>query len=487
MPYGHYGKPSGVTRSVVRQQQAQLRQDGWVNVLTGLGTALRDKRKATTFQSGYLLTDSELEDLYHHDDIAARVCDVVPEEMMRSGFDLTVEGGDQDGNKVMQRWEELGAHEAFVEAMVWGRAFGGGGIYLGVEDGKRPDDEPLPERIERVQFLTVFDKRQLVPRRYYQDPFGMKYGKPETYVVYPTHGGEPREVHETRLIVFGGARTSAWRKRNNGGWGYSVLQRMWDALTQFADSFGGVAHLMTDLSQAVFKFKDLMSLIAGEQEDQTIAKRMELIELSRSVCRSVLLDSEEDFERKPTPLTGVPETLQLFQLRLCAAARMPATLLFGREPAGMNATGESDTRWWYNLLESDRETYLKPQIKRLLSVLWAEQEGGAPAEWGITFRGLWEPTQKEQAEIRKMTSEADKIDIDSGILTPEEVALSRYTPHGYSTETKLLDREAREKIAELELERAVEEAEDPPPPPPAIAPPGTGSQPPPEPTAPEEE
>lgn len=66
-----------------------MKLDSWKNILTGLGTS-RDKVTHTEFSSGPDLSDQTLEQLYHNDDIAARVCDLVPDEMLRQGFDIQV-------------------------------------------------------------------------------------------------------------------------------------------------------------------------------------------------------------------------------------------------------------------------------------------------------------------------------------------------------------------------------------------------------------
>src|SRR5688572_12085372 len=86
-----------------------IRLDGWVNTLTGLGNALRDKAMATRFSASRPLSDAELDNLYHENDLASRVCDVVPEEMLRPGFVLTVPEGNT-ADAVMERWQELEGH-----------------------------------------------------------------------------------------------------------------------------------------------------------------------------------------------------------------------------------------------------------------------------------------------------------------------------------------------------------------------------------------
>ena len=54
---------------------------------------------------------------------------------------------------------------------------------------------------------------------------------------------------------------------------------------------------------------------------------------------------------------------------LSSLTNIPQTLLFGRSPAGMNATGESDLENWYNFVERIQKLMLKPNLLVLLGGL----------------------------------------------------------------------------------------------------------------------
>ena len=57
------------------------RVDAFINALTGFGDSTRDSLMSATTTSGRRrLPDSTLEDLYHSDDMAARICDALPKE-----------------------------------------------------------------------------------------------------------------------------------------------------------------------------------------------------------------------------------------------------------------------------------------------------------------------------------------------------------------------------------------------------------------------
>ncbi len=175
-----------------------------------------------------------------------------------------------------------------------------------------------------------------------------------------------------------------------------------------------------------------------------------MLEMARSIVRCAVVDAEgESFERKTTSVAGLSDLLQQFALRLSAAAREPVSLLLGQAPAGLNATGASDIRFWYDQVADEQNTTLRPRVNRLLKILFRAKTGPTkgvePKAWSVKFLPLWQASASEQADTRLKTSQADEIDIRSGVLRPEEVAVSRYGGDEYSTATTI-DLKLREEM-----------------------------------------
>jgi len=458
---------------------AAARLDSWINAITGIGTQ-RDKLAAFRFQRRLGVMDPEaLEGLYHEDDAAARICDAAPEHMLRPWIgiqvsDPTLEAGGISGadveTKTLALLDDLKARDAFLSALVWERLFGGSVILVGADDG-RPVAEPLDlDAIAEVRFLTVLDRRDVIPWTWYTDPQASKYGEPETYKILRTWNPGMRAkreaerippaeilVHASRLIVFPGLRTSRRKAQENNGWGLSELERAYNALQAYNANWGAVGNILQDASQGVFKVQGLVDMIASGNK-QALLERLELVDVSRSVARSLLLDAEtESFERRDTTMSGLPDLLDRTMLRLAAAARMPVAVLMGREPAGLNATGESDIRNWYDTLDAERNHRLRPRLDRLLRILFRAKKGPTggvePSSWNVRFPPLWQPTPKELADIRKVQADTDAVRISSGVLSAEEVALARFRPEGYSDEIDGIDLEARSLAVEAYQEK----------------------------------
>ena len=52
-----------------------------------------------------------------------------------------------------------------------------------------------------------------------------------------------------------------------------------------------------------------------------------------------------------------------------SAADIPVTRLLGQSPAGLSATGDSDTRNYHDMIAARQELDLRPQLERLDALL----------------------------------------------------------------------------------------------------------------------
>ncbi len=445
----------------LKQRMRRVRTDGFINKVTGLGTS-RDKATYSRFVRERPLSAEELDALYSGNDMAARVADVVPEEELRQGYKIVVapDAKDESGaaleaaasisEAVHDHADDLDLTRKFIESRVWGRVFGGGALILGADDGARDRQlaEPLNEDgIQTFDHLNVVDRRFLHPHTFYDDPTGPKHGQVETFMITPQATDRPVAgvgtliMHETRLQVFGGTRTTIRTRQENGGWDTAVLQRMSAVLTQFGVSWDTLSHVLQDAHQGVFKMHGFIDALGAEGESE-VMRRLSLMDMARSAVRAVIVDEEgESFERQNFNWSGIREPYELVLLRLASAARMPVTVLMGQSPSGMDATGESDIRWFYDTIRTSQQNEVKPALERILRLIMLAKSGPTggqvPESWAVTFPSLWQPTPEEQAQIEKTVAEKDAIYIDRGVVSPEEVAVARYGPDGFSAETPI--------------------------------------------------
>jgi phage-related protein (TIGR01555 family) len=229
------------------------------------------------------------------------------------------------------------------------------------------------------------------------------------------------------------------------GWGDALAVRVFEVLRDYQMSWNAAANILQDFAQGVFHMEGLAEAMATDN-DSLIVKRMQSMDMQRSSIRSILLDAKETFERQQTPITGLPEMMEKFALRLAAAAKLPVTLLMGQSPAGLNATGDTDVRWFYDQIKAFQMKTILPALSRLITLVFKSKngptKGKVPSNWVWKFNPLWQLAEDEQATLRYTQAQADQIYISTGVVTPEEVAKSRFSGDEYSTET-VLDLELR--------------------------------------------
>lgn len=461
-----------------------FRGDGWTSLLSGFGTSMYDKRESFGFTPDIVTWDSA-RNIWRGDDLAARIIETFPGEMIREGAEFCVT--DEKGNtgederpaekpgevkpkplpkrtdwygtrlanrldskskdlaeRVASKWDELGMWKALYDALCYERAYGGGAILVGANDGSEDLSLPLnTQSVRSIDFLTALEPREVMPLYYYGNPRAPRYGEVALYQITPITGGasapgtysqsQTLVVHESRLIVFGGVRVT--RQQLDTGWGDSVLSRVWRVLRDFNISWSATGSIIADFAQPVYKMKGLNDLL-NEDPTDLFKRRIQGMELARSTIRVAMIDAEDEYKREQTPVTGLPDLLDRYEKRLAAAADMPLTLLMGMSPGGLNATGASDIRLFYDRVASRQRRQLEPAIRRITQMILMSI-GGEPNAWSITFRPLWQLTEKELAETRKIQMDTDTGYMDRNVITDREVRNSRFGGDAYSYETQL--------------------------------------------------
>jgi len=422
---------------------AVQRVDEWANVVTGIGNVLgRGWRGSYSYQQSEKLSDGMVELMINGDPFAAIICSAVPKHALRRGVTVKL-GATADESALKKYLADLRLVQRTREAWTWARAFGGGALVLGCDDGRRPE-EPLDEQgLRAVRFLVAVTSRELRPQTWCTDPMSPRFGEPELYMLTRNGGGGGSEVvlvHHTRVVRFEGAPTTRQRRIELQGWGESYLNRVSSLLAEWSGAHVAVVDLLQQSSIGVMKIRDL-STIVGSDATEAFKNRMDAMDIARSVAKAILLDAEgESYERVEVgALTGIPDVVDRFTLRLAGALEMPVSILLGREPAGLNATGDSDIRAWYDALQATRDEVARPALETIVRLVLVSSEGPTrgvvPPGWSLEFPPLWQMTEGETADLRAKVATTDDVYLRNGVVTPEEVARSRFRPEGWSMET----------------------------------------------------
>ncbi len=411
-----------------------IKNDGWMNLFSGLGTKADKKKSTRAVPTGFLF-DAELETIYADDGLGARVIDLLPDDMMKQGwhykFDDEKEGM-EDYSKIYNHvFKEMRANDKINKALKWARLYGGCLILLGVYDGEDLDTPLNLNKIKSFENLKIIPRNNVMygTMEFQMDPSLPHYGQVEFYPVtfYTGRKFETVRVHYSRVIELHGIEIPSSEASiipiEFRYWGISVFQRIQDRLKELAGSFGSLANLLHELTIGKYRYKDLAEIMATEGGEKLVQNRLQAMDEMKSTFHSVLMDVDENFERDTISFGGVSDVLYQFMMLTSASTGYPMTKLFGISPAGLNSTGDSDMYQYYDMVKAKQQTELLPIIERLVHIISEWQNIPEPT---IEFNPLEQMTEKEQAELdeRKANTEYRKMEtyqgyIDMGIMSPE--------------------------------------------------------------------
>ena len=437
--------------------------DGWSSVITGLGRIGKDKTEGITYSRDSFFPRELLDSVYSGDAIAARVVDILPHDMMRQGWELKFRKKDgasldaQEKKKMMdavQIWEKKISLKKHIQThLKFARAYGGSLLVLGVSDGL-PLHEPLDiNRVKSFDFIYPLDRFQVTPSYLLnQDPTSEHFGFPEYYTINvegmgtgnSPQGLQGQHIHCSRVWRTDGVIISDRERRRNDSWGISVIQRIWDPLKNFNVAMKGAGLLIQDFSLPVYKVAGLREMISANKVD-LILKKFQIIEQTKSIYNAIILEKElEEYERRTTQVTGLQELIDKFGVHLAAASGMPLTLLLGVSPGGFG-TGQAEGDNWDDVVKAEQDAKLRPLLQKLYSIaLKTTDFSKFDGEWDICFNPLQQMTELQVAELRNKQAQTDSIYLSAGVVSPDEIATSRFGGEGYSLET-LLDNDTREE------------------------------------------
>jgi phage-related protein (TIGR01555 family) len=362
------------------------------------------------------LQHTELENLYAGDGFARRVIDLPAEEMLRAGYDIE---GIDDGAEVLAALEDIQVNEKLVDALRWNYLYGGSIVVMLINDGGLLEDPLNIEAAKSIEQLRVYDRHQVTHRTTYDDPADMRFGRTETYMVSPIRG-TPYQVHESRCLVFDGVPVPARVRETYDSWGASRLQQCYDQLQRFGMSHYWANQLLERSQQAVHGIPGLSDMLRSTGGEAAIQRRVDLVDMARSVNNTVIIDALETYDLKSTSLSGVSDIMDRMGLALSAVTGMPEALLFGRQQGGLNSTGESDLENWYAKIAQEQTTILLPQIDKIVTIQ-LHVMGKYTEDYLIKFNPLSVPSAKDKSETDYKRAQTYEILSVIGALDPSEI------------------------------------------------------------------
>lgn len=430
-------------REILRRKNGAVRphrEDGYVNLLNKYGTK-QDNSEAYKFEREPVIPDMQLTGLYEGNGLFSKIIDTPAEEALKHGFDLNLKS-DELNAFVEDALDDLEWEEKAATAIKWARLYGGALIVMLIDDGRGLEEPVDWEHIRSIDELRVYERSIVQPdyASLYQQDYGgkgvgnrvSKFGQPEYYYVSGIYGSF--KVHESRCLVF---RNGVLPEQTSNAtylfWGMPEYVRIRRALRETVTAHTDSVKLLERSVQAIYSMKGLASLLTTDDGENQVLKRLQLVDTSRGLLNSIAIDSEgEQYDFKTFQFSGVKDVIDATCNMLSALTNIPQTILFGRSPAGMNATGDSDFESYYNFVEKIQRLMLKRNLRTLLDVVFragiASGDVAEEPDYKLEFKPLWSLSDTEQAAVDQTKAQTALVKaqtaqayVDMQALDPTEV------------------------------------------------------------------
>ena len=442
--------------AIIEGTQDKFRQDGYSNMLNKYGTA-QDNSTAYQYNQEIISNDLELIRLYEGNGLFTKIIDRPSEEAVKHGFDINY-GDESIAEYVDDRMDALELEEKFSTAEKWARLYGGSIIVMLVDDG-RGLEEPLDwNNVRSIEELRVFERAIVQPdyssmyHFHFMDTLDSKkkFGEPEYYQVFSIYGYFL--VHRSRCLVFRNGRlpeqtTNAIYRY----WGIPEYVKIKRALRECITSHEDGVKLLERSVQAIYKMKNLANMLSTEDGENKVLQRLQVIDMARGILNSIAIDTDgEDYDFKTLQMSGIKDVIDATCNMLSAVTDIPQTILFGRSPAGMNSTGESDFENYYNMVENIQKQNMKANARTVIDLILKQGalEGVIPEvpKYKMKFAALWSMSDTEKANVEQTKAQTEytkaqtaQIYMDSNVLDPSEVRKSLASEGGFEIEEVISD------------------------------------------------
>lgn len=350
-------------------------------------------------------------------------------KIINKGDDGEDEGKAEKIKAVEERLEELKVRDLFRECALKTEQFGRAHISI-VIDGQEDDASrqlPLTEiKKGSLKRLSCIEPYWLTPYSWNAtDPNRPDFYKPQSWYVLG------KKTHATRLCTMIFREVPDLLKPAYDFAGISMTQLMMPYVQRWLRTAKSVNDLINIFS-IVTLATDLQALL---QQPENFLKRMKTFTQTRDNRGLMIVNKgTEELSNTEASLASLDKLQAQAQEHMATPGRMPLIKFFGITPTGLGATSEGEFQAWYDYCHALQELGFTPHFERILQFVQMDLFGTVDDEIGFEWVSLYEPTPKEESELRKADADRDAAFITASVVSPDEVRerLQRDPKSGYN-------------------------------------------------------
>lgn len=409
-------------RNVSKKSVATTR-DGFANLTARMGMGAQNVMSDGTYIFDLLTRNRiKLEAMYRSSWIVGAAVDSVAEDMTRAGINIHSNDDPEQIKQMQSMLTRLDIWGSLLELIKWGRLYGGAIAVINV-DGQDLSTPLNVETVGKGQFrgLRVYDRWQLQPDMVNMIAEGKDAGLPAYYTVISnitTGQLSSTRIHHSRIIRQIGVQLPVMQAMTEQWWGESVIERMYDRLISFDTATSGAANLIQKAHLRTVQIDKLREVLAaGGKAEENLLQMFHHMRMLQTNEGLTLLDKEDQFQAHSYTFSGLSDMILQFGQQISGATGIPLVRLFGQSPAGLNSTGESDLRMYYDNIAAQQESRLREGLMKALRVLHQSMFGvAAPEGFDFDFVPLWQTSTKEKADIATAITTTVGTAFEKGII-----------------------------------------------------------------------
>ena len=332
---------------------------------------------------------------------------------------------------IEEEFKRLGVRGVMQRAAEGDCYFGRAQIFIEIEGADRGIPLILDPRTVKQGSLTRVVPVEAIwttPSGYNAlDPAAPDFYKPSKWYMLG------QEVHASRLMTVVTRPLPDILKPAFNFAGMSLSQLAEPYVDNWLRTRQSVADLINNFSITVLATA-MDQVLQGDDDGTDLFARADLFTATRSNRGLMLLDKErEELVQVNTPLSGLHELQAQSQEHMCSVSRMPAIVLTGISPSGLNASSDGEIRIFYDWVAAQQEAFWREPLETILKCVQLSLFGEIDPDIGLTFVPLYQMTPKEESEIRAADGVTDCAYVAAGIIDPSEVRerLARDPNSGY--------------------------------------------------------
>jgi hypothetical protein len=160
----------------------------------------------------------------------------------------------------------------------------------------------------------------------------------------------------------------------------------------------------------------------GDSYSAEILRRLTLAATGKGINGTLILDVMEEYQQKSASFSSLDAILDRFMQLTSAAHGIPMMLLFGKSSGGLNSSGDTELRAYYDRVKVQQTLRMEPEMSVLDECIIRSALGARPEEVHYNWKSLWQPTAKERAEVGKSLVDSMATLDGMDILPSEAIA-----------------------------------------------------------------